>query len=1012
MATYLPDGIGVFPQDQGFTPNYQFIMHTLEMRQNKYDQGFSQIKSIQNSILNADLTREDNKDRRDEIIANAKDALKNLPMVDLSNPKNVSAAKSVFKPFYEDDGILWDMTQTKDGKAQIAKGMALQNSTKEEDRNRYWSVGVQDVYDWFDEFKNASAEDAKNMRTRRYVAKPQVSAQILKMFNEGKLKRSIDRISGQIKYTDENGREMIAPLTNLYLSLAENDPEAMEGFNVYGRVMRKRFIKENVANGKYATEDLAAQAHDNSLVNDYVSLQDKGLKESTESLSLLETKIKGWESKLSAGTLTEDEKVKMAQDEIERDGLKKQIEQYNTNKQTAKDKILRNPAGYLGNIYLHKSANDLAVALSSVSATRKIESNPIYKDFVFSKDFEVFKTDQLIRLEKEKSALTMKEDEYKAQLKAIYGDGGDGSSSDGTSGTSGKTPRLGELNVPEVKEDVAASGVSGRAGALPDAYGQNVSSKRDLITKLAETKTSFIFQALDPNEIVDEKGNILDQNQMRSLVSNGKLQDILYQKALKKMDAYHESNPDKYLQLHTLKEQASNLNNAWAAMDNQMNAWAKEIVGNLAATETYPEKTVTKQVSVGAGGQSGGGEYKTVTETVPGKNDGWLYNYLLDPNGKLLGSNDANTFLAGVQKDKNFDLRVKEQLAKNAAQFVKDKMAAGTGLGILRGGFTSAPTLEQAKTQVLTDLKNNFTTYRDKVITKWNERGLNFMTKYAAMPGGGGTTAKVLTFTGSHLVRGEKADVITADLLSKTPGLSGSDDMFVVQGPNTPNADSGDNDPELKKLVNGVLGTEIMNSIKLGKDSDLKGYRITTAMVGGNDPNYHAYTLSFDADFIAKMKGTTDKPGLIGGTADKLVNGITIYINKNKDNTLASRESSMGEIDILVNTSPQGRIEKEVIPGYGLSISKNPISGEYKIKMHYPEITQDNLSGKPVEKEVIVPQGTDLSSMYYQTINDLVRTYEMTQKFKDQVAKNVSADKKITRQDIDDLKASILSNNQ
>lgn len=44
MANYLQDGVGAFPQEQGFTPNYNFIMRTLEMRQNQYDQGFANVK--------------------------------------------------------------------------------------------------------------------------------------------------------------------------------------------------------------------------------------------------------------------------------------------------------------------------------------------------------------------------------------------------------------------------------------------------------------------------------------------------------------------------------------------------------------------------------------------------------------------------------------------------------------------------------------------------------------------------------------------------------------------------------------------------------------------------------------------------------------------------------------------------------------------------------------------------------------------------------------------------------
>ena len=1012
MATYLQDGVGAFPQEQGFTPNYNFIMRTLDMRQNQYDQAFAQVKSVYNSVLSADLTRDDNKDRRDEILANAQKALKDLPMVDLSNPKNVTTAKNVFKPFYEDNNILWDMAQTKDGKSQIAKGMALQNSSKEEDRKRYWSVGVQDVYDWFDEFKSASADDALGMRSRRYVGKPQVSEQILKMFNEGKLKRSIDRIDGQVKYTYENGQELQVPLTNLYLSLAENDPEAMEGFSVYGRVQRNRFIKENVANGTYATKELAASAHDKSLLNDYIAVQDKGLKQSTDALSILQSRLKGWEEKLAAGTLTDAEVRKMAQDEIDRDQLKKQIDQYNVSKQNANDKVLRNPTQYLANVYLYKSASDLATALSSVSGSSKIDSNPLYKDFVFPKEFDDYKLQNQIKLEREKSALNMEEEKFKAELKALYGDsdGGDGSSS---GGGGGKGTSLKELNVPEVKENIAASGVTNRAGELPNAYQQNIDAKSELIGKLSETKASFIFEALDPNEIVDSKGNVLNQNQMRSLLTNGTLLDQLYGKAVKKLSNYSQSNPSKYQSLSTMQEQVVKLNQAWVAMDRKMNEWTKEIIGNVAATETHPDKV----------------EYETryqgkseipyqVEKRTPGKDEGWIYKHLQLKDGRLAGTDNVNDFLVGVRKDPKFEALVKKKYDENLAFYngtagTMLKTALIPGYGVYKGIKDLAggkPTMEQARTQVSNEFKEKFSEYRDKIVKKWNERGLNVITQYAPIPGGGGTTSRTLTFTGSNKVRGEEADVITADLLAKIPTISGSKDMFVTAGPDKPKTGPGDGDDELKTLVNGVLGREIMNSIKLGKDAELKGYSITSSMVGGSDPNYHAYTITFDADFIAKMKGTDSKPGILGATADKLVNGITIYVNKEKDNTLASTKSSMGEIDILVNTNPQGVLQREVLPGYGLTIQKNPISGGYKIKTNYLAITAQNLDGTPTEREVTVPAGADLSTIYYQTINDLRNMYTMSQTMKDKYLKSQPVQTKPTRATVDQLKSQMLNN--
>jgi hypothetical protein len=1006
MATYLQDGVGIFPQDQGFTPNYNFIMRTLEMRQNQYDQGFAQVKSVYNSILNADLSRADTKERRDLIIANAEKALKDLPMIDLGNAKNVSAAKSVFKPFYEDDLTLVDITETKKHKSGVSAAFALRNSDKEEDRKRFWTVGIEDMNNSLDEFVNASADQAVNMRVRSYVGKPQVSDQVLKMFNDGKLKISIDKLSGMQKITYENGQDAIVPMTNLYLSLAQNDPEAMEGFNVYGRVQRTRFIKDNVANGRYATREEAANAHDQSLVNDYVALQDKGTKQSTEALNLITDRVKQWEKKLADGTLTEQEEYDMAADMNRADELKKQIEQYNINRQNASNLILRNPSQYLGQVYLHKSANDLATALSSVSFSKEISSNPIYKDFVFSKEFEVFKTDEQIRLEKIKSQLNIDEERIKAQLKEIYGDGGDGSSST-SGGGGGASPSRTQLNIPEVRESTAAS------GKTTSAYNQFIDNKREYISRYTETKANLVLEALDPNEIVDSKGKVLNQNQIRALVTSGDgtLLDQLYAKAITKMNGYKESNPEKYNKLNSLQLQATNFKDVWLAMDRQGEVWLKEIIGNLESTETYPERVETYQRLSTA--KEATNVYVTETKRVPGRNDGWIYKHLVNSNSQLMTASNVDEFLKGVTKDKNFEDLVAKRFEKNKKDYAgspwKEALIPGY---VLYNSLKAEPTLEQARTQVTNEMKEKFGEYRDKVLSKWNERGLNFITQYSAMPGGGGVTSRVLTFTGSNKVSGETADVITQDLLTKLPGIGGgAKDVFVVAGPDKPKTDASDGDEELKKLVmNGILSRELMNAIKLGKDSELKGYSITSSMVGGSNPNYHAYTLTFDADFIAKMKGTEDKPGLLGANADKLINGLTIYVNKDKDNTLASQKSTMGEIDILVNTNPQGTLTKEVIPGYGLTITKNSISGSYKIKTYYPQISTQNLQGIEVEREVVVPAGADLTTAYYETVQNLQKIYSASQILKDNYIK--SQPKKATMESVNAKRQQLLQNRQ
>lgn len=1016
MATYLPDGAGMFPQEQGFTPNYNFIMRTLEMRQNQYDQGFAQVKSVYNSVLSSELLREDNQERRDLILANAQKALKDLPMVDLSVAKNVSAAKGVFQPFYEDNYILNDMVFTKGIKSEISRGMSLRDAADEKERKRYWTHGVQDLYDQIDEFKSVSADAALNMRNRRYVGKPQVADEIFELFKDGKLKVSIDEQSGMEMITYENGQQSVTPIANLYISKVMNDPEAFEGFNVYGRVERNRFIKDNVANGKYATQEEAANAHTQSLINDYTALQDKGIAKSTETLNLVNTYIKNLQEMLDRGEILQGskEEQQLAFYEITASELTEKIKEYTTNKQNASSIVERNPAGYLGQVFLHKSANDLAVALSSVNMSKKITSNTIYKDFIFPKEFEVFKTNESIRLEQEKSRLNILEQKYKNGEDTEEDDG----SSSGATGTKGKTkgPSVSELNSPQVKESPAASGIQfENKDGSPSAYKQTISEKTKLLENVTQLKAGFVMDVLSPEELVDENNQPLDQNQIRALVTKngGVLLDKLYTKAMNKAKTYKDTDAQKFNSFNQIITKVNNGYAAITALDKWKSSKLTEIIGNISATKTIPEKVETGTVTRRT--ESGLSYNSNYTKVIPGKNEGWMYQYLIKSNGLLAEENQPDEFIAGVTKDKNFEDVVNKRYEENLKAYRTPN--ATELINPLYGSYKNAkrivfgePTKEQARTQVINEFKEKFSTYRDEVLKEWDKRGLNFSSQYAAMPGGGGITARTLTFKSSSLVQGEIGDQIVADLLTKLPGIGGgATDVFVLEGRDKAKNAKKEGDEELKNLLlNGILGTELMNSIKLGKSAMLQNFDVETSMVGGGDANYNAYTITFDPKFISEMKGTETKEGPLGTTASKLTNGITIYVKKDKDNTLAATKSSVGEIDILVNTNPQGVHEHVVIPGdsvnpkYSVTAYKNSITGTYKLITSFPEITAANLNGTVRTEEVNLPANTDLTSAFYDHVNKLNNMYLFNEGRKKEFVK--SQPNKATRESVNFLK--------
>ena len=74
----------------------------------------------------------------------------------MSLEQNVTQAKQLFKPFYEDNYLMKDMAWTKNYINQRNKAATLQNSKDEKQRAMYWDTGIKDLDYSREEFKEAT----------------------------------------------------------------------------------------------------------------------------------------------------------------------------------------------------------------------------------------------------------------------------------------------------------------------------------------------------------------------------------------------------------------------------------------------------------------------------------------------------------------------------------------------------------------------------------------------------------------------------------------------------------------------------------------------------------------------------------------------------------------------------------------------------------------------------------------------------------------------------------------
>ena len=156
MATYLQGVQDYIPQFQPFQPDLNLYSNVLQTKQTEYDSAWKSLNNVYGQYFYADLTRDGNIQRKEELLQNIDFNLKRISGLDLSLDQNVEKAVQVFKPFYEDEYLMKDMAWTKNYSNQKGRAEGLKNSLDEKRRTSYWDGGVRALDYMREEFKEAS----------------------------------------------------------------------------------------------------------------------------------------------------------------------------------------------------------------------------------------------------------------------------------------------------------------------------------------------------------------------------------------------------------------------------------------------------------------------------------------------------------------------------------------------------------------------------------------------------------------------------------------------------------------------------------------------------------------------------------------------------------------------------------------------------------------------------------------------------------------------------------------
>jgi len=298
MATYIQGIQDYIPQIQPFQPDFNFFQTALEQKQAQYQAGYNKISQVYGQLLNSNLMRQANIDRRDELFTEIDSEIQRLSGVDLSLEENVKTASQLFQPLIDNEYFRKDLAYTKQYQNAKAKQSSLKNNPNPKSDERAWEVGDMALEYQASDFSKSSDEESLRFGSPEYVPALDITEKLFKFAKDNDINpESIVRSGGYIfKYT--NGASAVSTLQNVFNSILGSDPRIKRMYTTQAYVDRKNYMTSNA--DKFDGDERAAEMEylqdKTRIINDYY----KSIQEDTQQrLDQTNTKKKVIEEKVN-----------------------------------------------------------------------------------------------------------------------------------------------------------------------------------------------------------------------------------------------------------------------------------------------------------------------------------------------------------------------------------------------------------------------------------------------------------------------------------------------------------------------------------------------------------------------------------------------------------------------------------------------------------------------------------------------------------------------------------------
>ena len=393
MAKY-PQGVSSFiPQYQPYQVDFNYVNNVLATKQDQYDRNWKAINKIYGQLYYADLTHPDSIQKKEQLEKQIDFNLKRVAGLDLSLEQNATQALQIFKPFYEDNKLMYDMAFTKNAKMQKLTGESYSTATDEKLREQAWSEGIKAIDYKIDEFRNSPYDQIFSVASPKFVPYQNVNKKAMAYAKELgiKVKDFTFTKDGRYIIEQQNGQPLVGPLYKMFMSTFGNDESIMDVYRTQAYVNRKDYMYAN--KDRLGSLEAAEAEYLNTRLTQYKGITEDRFKLYKNQDATYTKNIQNLESQIAAGNkdprvAQQLQNIREAQQqnatmltkyqksiEVLDDGISRTA---NTKGGVASNSLndLRNKVDFLDpNYMLEKDLQDAAESYATTTSERTIKTN-------------------------------------------------------------------------------------------------------------------------------------------------------------------------------------------------------------------------------------------------------------------------------------------------------------------------------------------------------------------------------------------------------------------------------------------------------------------------------------------------------------------------------------------------------------------------------------------------------------------------------------------------------------